>query len=317
MAELPPELAHLLDTAKSPEPSLPARLRALAWLAQIINRTIAEATVPQPGHYQIQQPHWTQEWALTTADVTSTFCQINQIVHKQIIPLLAKHQIALSAIEALTPEQQRWLREYFINRVYPLLTPLAVDPGHPFPYISSDSLNFLILLQAPTSPVLGRPRLLFARVKVPRHAVPRIVHIPTLNALPNQHAETHNLVWCADLVRYFADILFPGMMVTGIYQFHVLRAAVAAGHEQAQAQVRQQKAAPVVRLDIEERAPQWLIRWLVEHLDVAVDSVVACAMPLEIASLSDLADHVAPLLSDQPGQNAAFSPLAQAVKAQA
>ncbi|MFN8489220.1 MAG: hypothetical protein U0350_16680 [Caldilineaceae bacterium] len=304
MAELPPELARLLDTAKSPEPSLPTRLRALAWLAQIINRTIVEATVHQPGHYQIQQPHWTQEWALTTADVTNTFCQISQIVHKQIIPLLAKHQIVLTPIESILLEQRRWLQEYFINRVYPLLTPLAVDPGHPFPYISSDSLNYLVLLQAPTSPGLERPPLLFARVKVPRHAVPRIVHLPTPTALHNGDSETHNLVWCADLVRYFVDILFPGMMVTGLYQFHVLRAAVTADPEPDQTHIRQQKAAPVVRLDIEERAPRWLVRWLVEHLDVAADSVVPCAMPLELASLSDLADHVAPLLSYPLGQSA-------------
>lgn len=295
MAELPSELAHLLDTAKSSEISLTTRLRALASLTQTLNCAITKATVQQPGHYYIEQPYWLEAWSLTTTDIANTFKQISQVVHNQVLPLLAQHHILFSAIDALSAEQSQWVHEYFLNRVYPLLTPLAVDPGRPFPYISSDSLNYLVLLQAPTSPVLGRPRSLFARVKVPRHAVPRIVQVPDMTA-KQPHPENHCLIWMVDLIRYFAQQLFPGMAVLGLYQFHVLRAAVTPTQELDEVHIRQQKAAPVVRLDIEERAPQWLVRWLVEHLDIPIESVVSCVMPLQIASLADLADQVAPIL---------------------
>lgn len=298
MSELPIELARLLETAQSNACILPVRLRALGTLVQQIDHAFATAAKPPGSDHQARHSPSTNECGLATTEVASTFSQINQIVHNELIPLLTQQSIELGAIERLTAAQHDWLQNYFTHRIYPLLTPLAVDPGHPFPYISSDSLNYLVLLQAPATLGAGRPRLLFARVKVPRHAVPRVVILPEQQPMSPSQRPTHRLIWSADLVRYFAPELFPGMSVTGIYQFHILRASVADAHTNGTGETKQQKFSPVVRLDIEARAPKWLVRWLLEHLEITTEIVVTCAMPLEIVSLADLADYVTPLLAE-------------------
>jgi len=302
MYELPAELTLLLETAQAPHHTLSVRLRALGLLAQTIDAAFTEISERMSTLDGVRPATPTRQWPPTTAEVATLFAQISQIVRDQITALLEQHQICISPLEQLSAEQRSWVQAYFSHRIYPLLTPLAVDPGHPFPYISSDSLNYLVLLKATTNAGVG-PGLLYARVKVPRHAVPRLVWIPPLAQGTSNLPAVRHLVWSADIVRYFSAHLFPGMTVTGLYQFHLLRAACACGEEGGPGQIKQQKFAPVVRLDIEERSPAWLVRWLLEHLEVTAELVVRCPMPLGIASLADLADYITPLLAQEKGKN--------------
>ncbi|MCX6045950.1 MAG: hypothetical protein NT075_12615 [Chloroflexi bacterium] len=295
MLETSPELAKLIKTAQAARRPLPARLRALSLVTQTIDQMFIEPTWPMATQATLSEgappqdkPHLATQLPLAATDVANVFGQINHIFREQIIPSLARRQIYITPLECLTDEQRQWLQGYFTHRIYPLLTPLAVDPGHPFPYISSDSLNYLMILQAPTRPGNGSAPL-YARIKVPRRAVPRIVPIPTMPQPGNKNSPRYYLAWSEDIVRHFAAQLFPGMIVRAIYQFHILRTPHAPAGEQ--------KLDAVVRLDIEEKIPGWILHWLLEHLEVPTDVVVHCAAPLSMSSLTDLADTVIPLLA--------------------
>ncbi|CAN5505895.1 hypothetical protein BH10CHL1_BH10CHL1_22100 [soil metagenome] len=302
MFEPPHELAKLLKTAQAIRRPLPIRLRALSLVTQTIDRmftepegaVLAQTALNDRAHQQ-DKPHLSPSLSLGASDVASIFGEIEQIFREQITPALARRQIYITPLECLADEQRQWLQGYFTHRIYPLLTPLAVDPGHPFPYISSDSLNYLMILQASNVPGAGAGPL-YARLKVPRRAVPRIVPIPTSPQTTNNSSLRYDLAWSEDIVRYFAAQLFPGMFVRAIYQFHVLRGVHAPVPTLHLETLGEQKADAVVRLDIEEKIPGWILHWLLEHLEVPPEVVVRCTAPLSMTSLTDLADTAIPLL---------------------
>ncbi len=302
MLDLSPELAKLLKTAQAIRRPLPLRLRALSLVTQTIDQMFTEPaqtnlaqTVWNERANQPDKPQLAPQLPFAANDVASVFGQVNQIFREQMIPALARRQIYIAPLECLADEQRQWLQGYFTHRIYPLLTPLAVDPGHPFPYISSDSLNYLVILQTSNRSGNGSAPL-YARIKVPRRAVPRIVPIPTMPQPGNKSVSRYHLAWSEDIVRHFATQLFPGMVVRAIYQFHILRAAHTPDSTLHSAQAGEQNSDAVVRLDTEEKIPGWILHWLLEHLAVPADVVVRCTAPLSMTSLADLADTVIPLL---------------------
>jgi len=239
-------------------------------------------------------PH-TMEATLTASAILGA---LGQLIGDSIPARLEQKGLYIWPVKQLTAQQQDWLLDYFTRQIYPVLTPLAVDPGRPFPYLSSDSLNLLIVLQPPAEQRVIGGRL-YARIKVPRQVVPRLVHVPMFGT-PAAHIQPHAhfWVWSEEIIRHFADHLFPGLAVTALYQFRLLRAHVTPDATGANPLPRQQKIASVVRLDVEEGTPPHLLHWLLEHLDVPSDVVVRCTQPLTIASLAELADIVAALSLD-------------------
>ncbi len=231
----------------------------------------------------------------TTLAASAIIATLGQLICDPIPARLAQQGLHIWPVKRLNAQQRDWLSDYFTRLIYPVLTPLAVDPGRPFPYLSSDSLNLLVVLQPPAEQrVIGGP--LYARIKVPRHVVPRLVPVPAVGMpAAHIHPDEHFLVWSEEIIRYFASHLFPGMAVTAIYQFRLLRAHVSPPTTVAEPLPRQQKTAPVVRLDVEESTPSRVLRWLLYHLNVPPDVVVRCATPLTVASLTELADSVATL----------------------
>jgi polyphosphate kinase len=195
----------------------------------------------------------------------------------QLRPELVAEGIYVRSVAQLDDWQRDWLHQHFMARIYPLLTPLAVDPGRPFPYISSDSLNLLVELRrteqvSPEGPAPDVARdqqvvdrnTLFARVKVPR-STPRLVAVPTQ---PTSGFAPTVYVCSADLVRFFVQHLFSGMTVRHVYLFRLVRGeqclpgASAVGN----ARPRRQEDKPVVRLDVEQRMGAPVLNWLMEHL---------------------------------------------------
>lgn len=237
--------------------------------------------------------------ARATLDASAIIASLGQLICDPIPRRLEQNGLHIWPVKQLNAQQQDWLSDYFTRLIYPVLTPLAVDPGRPFPYLSSDSLNLLIVLQPPNEQQFSSGPL-YARIKVPRQVVPRLVDVPGFG-IPAPHIEhaEHFLVWSEEIICYFAGHLFPGMAVTAIYQFRLLRAQVNPGTTGMEPLPRQQKLAPVVRLDVEDGTPPRVLRWLLEHLDVPSDVVVRCARPLTVASLTDLAGRVATLV-DKP-----------------
>ena len=157
---------------------------------------------------------------------------------------LVKQDIVLTTYEDVSEEQRAWLRDQFVENIYPLLTPQATDPAHPFPFISNLSLNLLVTLRYPN----GLPAPL-ARVKVPvGHGVPRWMRLP----------DTDIYVRMETVLAGNLDLLFPGMEVEAISYFRVTRNAnteMAEEHADdlmamIETELRERRIAPIVRLEV-------------------------------------------------------------------
>jgi len=140
-------------------------------------------------------------------------------IYPQLLKLLAAQGICLSRYTELNKEEQRWLRDEFIANIFPLLTPLAMDPGHPFPFISNLALNLLVSLRYP-----GGSADHYARVKVPmvKGIAPRFLRI----------GDSNTYVKLEDVVSNNLDLLFPGMAITSCELFRVTRNAIVESEEE-------------------------------------------------------------------------------------
>jgi len=228
-------------------------------------------------------PQWVDE---LIAEATNLFMH-------QLRPEMVAEGIYVRSVAQLDETQRQWLHEHFVQRIYPLLTPLAVDPGRPFPYISSDSLNLLVELGrvegVRTDNILDRNSL-FARVKVPR-STPRLVAVPSQPA--NSLAPTV-YVCSADLVRHYVHDLFTGMPVRQVYLFRLVRGEMPLPGVCASAtsRPRRQEDKPVVRLDVEQRMSDSVLKWLLEHLGVPRYALAQHDRLFDWSCLPDLAAKV-------------------------
>jgi polyphosphate kinase len=166
-------------------------------------------------------------------------------VYPQLLKLLAAQGICLSRYTELNKEEQQWLRDEFIANIFPLLTPLAMDPGHPFPFISNLALNLLVSLRYP-----GGSANHYARVKVPmvKGIAPRFLRV----------ADSNTYVKLEDVVSNNLDLLFPGMAITSCELFRVTRNAIVESEEEEaddllemiETELRDRHFAPIVRLQV-------------------------------------------------------------------
>jgi len=224
----------------------------------------------------------------------------------QLRPELVTEGIYVRSVAQLDEEQQAWLHEHFMQRIYPLLTPLAVDPGRPFPYISNDSLNLLVELERVDGLRSGNlvdRTSLFARVKVPR-LTPRLVAVPAKAshghfASPQANSQSSLVptiyVCSADLVRHYVQNLFTGMPVRQVYLFRLVRGdqSLPGICSANMARPRRQEDKPVVRLDVEQRMRAPVLDWLLEHLRVPRYALAQHDRLFDWSCLPDLAASVA------------------------
>jgi polyphosphate kinase len=241
-------------------------------------------------------------------------------VQSHIWPRL-RRRLRVVRPESLTAQQQQWLRTYFCRQLYPLLTPLAVDPARPFPLIRPGAIYLLVTLRAvgqfcrlvndiensgqtvsSTLPITGpnrSEREVYGLVEL-NTFTPRVVAVP---AVVDSTVSTPTLLWREEIVRHYIAMLFPQIDVTGVYQFRV----ICAHHRQAAAPIdatpwsgslrpergrAQQKQQPVTHIDIEQGAPPHLVQWLTTHLRATPDCVFPCPMPLSIADFCTLIDYL-------------------------
>jgi polyphosphate kinase len=211
----------------------------------------------------------------------------------QIVPALAEQGIRLADMANLEEPDLEYLREYFQDQVFPVLTPLAVDPGHPFPYISNLSLSLAVTVRDPDS---HRP--LFARVKVP-DILPRFVPL----------ADGSTFVPLEQVVATHLDQLFPGMVVVEAHPFRVTRDAdIEVAEDEAddlllavEQELRRRRFGAVVRLEVAVSMPDHVVRLLQRELDVDDDAVVAVEGPLNLGDLWGLTGALdRPELADTP-----------------
>lgn len=178
-----------------------------------------------------------------------------QIFELEIKPRLQKHNIHLLRWDQLTEEQQKRAKAYFYTNLFPVLTPLAVDPGHPFPFISNLSTSLGVMLRDPdeTDDAGETSGKQFARVKVPQ-TLPRWVQISQ-----NPQTEGYVFVHLIDVIRYNLDSLFEGMEIDEIEPFRITRnASVERDEEDAEdllemieQELRDRRFAEVIRLEVD------------------------------------------------------------------
>ncbi len=214
----------------------------------------------------------------------------------QVRPDLAAAGIEILAWAHLPAAEQLRLHGWFRERIFPVLTPLAVDPAHPFPYISGLSLNLAVLVRDPQT---GTER--FARVKVPNN-VGRFVEIldgplGTARYLPLE-----------ELIGVHLQQLFPGLDVLAHHAFRVTRNADLEVEEDRdedllqalERELSRRRFGPVVRLEVGEHMDPHVLDLLVRELDVTLDDVVAVPGLLALSSLHELSAVDRPELKDEP-----------------
>lgn len=214
---------------------------------------------------------------------------------KDINPALIAAGIQLLRMSELRQPERVKLSEFFAHDIFPVLTPLAFDPGHPFPYISNMSLNIAAVVSTP----LGEER--FARIKVP-DVIPRLVHIPSEDNGPTR------FVWLEDLIAENLGLLFPGMTIKESYVFRVTRNADMEIQEDEaedliysiEESIRMRRYGSAVRVAVQEGMPSRIRDILIENLDALSDGVYELQPPLGISHLMQLLSLPRPDLKDPP-----------------
>ena len=206
-----------------------------------------------------------------------------KIFEDDIRPALSKEGIELITWSDLKPGERDYLQELFRSRIFPVLTPLAVDPSHPFPYISGLSLNLGVRVIHPDS----REKF-FARVKVP----------PILSRLIATEENSTRFIPLEDLIAQNLDQLFPGMEIGGHIVFRVTRNQDLEIDEDdsddllssLEQELLLRRFGPPVRLEVEKGVNQELLEMLMDELEIDPLNVIRSGNPVNLQDLSKIAD---------------------------
>lgn len=217
-------------------------------------------------------------------------------LHRKLLPRLDKTGIHVLDYSRLTKTQKVKVDAYFQEVVHPVLTPLALDPGHPFPHISNLSLNLAIVIRDPQ----GIER--FARLKVP-DTLPRLVPIKRSSGATRKDGTIprhHYFVWLEQVIAANIGSLFPGMEVRAVHPFRVVRDAdveiqeIEADDllETMQQSIQRRKFGSVVQVAIHDSMPDDIRDLLVENLEILPGDLFVQRKPLGLAGLWQLYDSV-------------------------
>ncbi|HEY9735549.1 MAG TPA: polyphosphate kinase 1 [Trichocoleus sp.] len=217
---------------------------------------------------------------------------------------LSRHGIYLLNYKDLTPKQRDYLKTYFEEQIFPVLTPLAVDPGHPFPYISNLSLNLAVVVRDNQTQEEH-----FARVKVPK-VLPRFVSLPKTVLSLDQVASCHWIgVPLEQVIAHNLDFLFPGMVVQAHYLFRITRNADLAVEEDEaddlmlaiEQELRKRRlGGSAVRMEIHSQTPPPIRAMLLEELGLEEEDVYDIDGLLCLGDLMTFLSLPLPDLKDPP-----------------
>ena len=218
-----------------------------------------------------------------------------------ILPDLAKEQIVLLSWDKLTAAEQERLSRYYRQQVFPVLTPLAVDPAHPFPYISGGSLNLAVLVENPAS---GKSH--FARVKVPGN-LNRLVPVDDLTDDESTNVR-YGFITMENLIIAHLESLFPGMIIKEARSFRVTRNEDIDVEEDdaenllnaMEKELLRRRFGPPIRLEISDETSPFLSQLLADQLRVSADEVYRLPAPLDATVLFELGGIDRPDLKYRP-----------------
>ena len=214
-----------------------------------------------------------------------------------ILPKLAQNGIEITDWDSLTNDEKDYINKIFTNRIFPVLTPLAVDPSHPFPYISGLSLNLAVLVKQPET-----NEELFARVKVPA-SLPRFIEtaeFASTRFIPLEKVIIANL-----------HQLFPGMEIEDYYTFRITRNADLELEEDEsdnllesmEQELLRRKFGPPVRLEVASDIGSELLNRLIVELSIREEDISRYKEPLDLTGLNRIADLDRPELKFVPFRN--------------
>ena len=225
----------------------------------------------------------------------------NECLYHDILPALKKEGIEIITVAELSATKQRALSHFFRKEIYPVLTPLAFDTGHPFPFMSNLSLNLAIELEDEESGSLK-----FARVKVPS-ILPRLLRLNDIKGF-NDDDGIIRFIWLEDLIENNLSHLFPKMTIIKSHLFRLIRDAdIEIEEDEAgdllktiEKGLRSRRYGKVVQLDITPAMPQSMRKQLRKNLEVAKRNVYEIDGALGLSCLIDLLKIERPTLKDEP-----------------
>lgn len=206
-----------------------------------------------------------------------------------ILPELAKQNIQLLGWDKLTIAEQERLSRYFRQQVFPVLTPLAVHPAHPFPYISGGSINLAVLVENPTS---GKSH--FARVKIPDN-LDRLVPVDDMTEDEAEDVR-YGFITMENLIIAHLETLFPGMIIKEARSFRVTRNEDIEVEEDdaenllnaIEKELLRRRFGPPIRLEISDETSPFLSQLLADQMGVTPDEVYRLPAPLDATVLFEL-----------------------------
>lgn len=234
------------------------------------------------------------------ADAHAFTATMHRIWREQLVPELEKAGIGFRLVRQLPAGQQKWVESYFTREVYPILTPLAVDPAHPFPVLLNKSLNLVVLLQDPRQP---RRAHRMAVVQVPR-SLPRILRVPE-NEGPRAY------VFTADVVQSHLRELFPGLEVVHVSTFRVTRDSNLDVDEiqatdlmsSIEKELMKRRRGEPVRLEIDTGAHPDVLDRFQKAFGLDAEDIYFCDGPVNLGRILELHQMVEqPELKDPPAQ---------------
>jgi polyphosphate kinase len=255
-------------------------------VAGLLDQVIARVNVRSPDGRTPQQ---------ALADVRERVLELTAVQSKlwrdELVPALAAEGIVMATVEDLNDAERAELEAHFIRRIYPVLTPLAVGPGQPFPYISGLSLSLGVTVRDPDS---GEER--FARVKVPE-TLPRFVSI----------GERGLMIPLEGVISHHLSTVFPGMDLTERAAFRVTRDGDTEISDDAddlleavESELRKRRFGAVVRLEVSSSISRAMVARLTERLAVRPDAVYPVHGLLDLREVMQLYDIDRPDLKYEP-----------------
>jgi polyphosphate kinase len=213
-------------------------------------------------------------------------------LNEVLIPELEKEKIRFIRRTHWTPEQEAWLDKYFETELLPVLSPLGLDPAHPFPRILNKSLCFIVSLKGKDA--FGRTGG-FAVVQAPR-SLPRIIQLP-----PREKGNgPYDFVFLSSVIHAHVDDLFPGMKVTGCYQFRVTRNSDLFVDEEeiddllraVEGELASRRYGAVVRLETADDCPDDLVHFLLTQFNLKPEDHYRANGPVNLNRLAAVCDTV-------------------------
>ena len=207
-----------------------------------------------------------------------------RILNDELLPLLAQRDIHFLKRSEWNARQASWVRRFFNRELLPVLSPIGLDPSHPFPRILNKSLNFLVSLEGTDS--FGRNSVI-AIVQAPR-SLPRIINIPDSHS-----GGPHEFVFLSSIIHAHVDDIFPGMEVAGCYQFRVTRNSDLFVDDEAsedllqalEGELHQRRFGDAVRLEVADDCPDEMISLLKHEFNLLDEDIYSCRGPVNLTRL--------------------------------